>query len=281
MRRSCGRERKGRRRRARRGSLPAADHDRQGGPRDGARLLDYSRVPRLRVGGAQGAGRENLRRGRQRIPRSRRLRSDAEANSRGALGEEVRPRRGRELRQAPPGGGAGGPALVIYDLRGVAHLYRGRAGAVPALDEVTLRVSRGERVALLGPAGEDVRAALAALETVGLSGKAAARADELSGGQQQRVAIARVLVQDPEVVLADEPFASLDPGLTVQLSDLLFAVTERRTLVAAMHDVDLALQRFQRIVGVRPGQVVFDVPAAEVSPALLQELYAREARRAG
>ena len=254
---------------------------------------------------------------------------------------------------------------MIYDLRGISHLYAGRAGAVRALDDVTLRVSRGERVALLGPSGagkstllrllnatlrptrgalcfesrdlsalgpgelravrrrigtifqhpslvpsltalqnalcgrlgswgllrslralvapapEDVRAGLAALETVGLSGKAAARADELSGGQQQRVAIARVLVQDPEVVLADEPFASLDPGLTVQLADLMFAVTQRRTLVAAMHDVDLALQRFQRIVGVRAGRVVFDVPAAEVSPGLLQELYAREARRAG
>jgi phosphonate transport system ATP-binding protein len=83
------------------------------------------------------------------------------------------------------------------------------------------------------------------------------------------------------VVLADEPLASLDPGLTGQLADLLFAVTERRTLVAAMHDVDLALQRFQRIVGVRAARIVFDVPAAEVSPALLQELYAREARRAG
>jgi len=254
---------------------------------------------------------------------------------------------------------------VIYELRGVGHLYPGRAGAVRALEEVTLRVSRGERVALLGPSGagkstllrllnatlrptrgalsfegrdlaslgpgelravrrrigtifqhpslvpslsglqnalcgrlgswnllrslralvapaaDDVRAGLAALETVGLSGKAAARADELSGGQQQRVAIARVLVQDPEVVLADEPFASLDPGLTLQLADLMFAVTQRRTLVAAMHDVDLALQRFQRIVGVRAGRIVFDVPAAEVSPGLLQELYAREARRVG
>jgi len=135
--------------------------------------------------------------------------------------------------------------------------------------------------ALVAPCPDDVRAALAALETVSLSGKAGARADELSGGQQQRVAIARVLVQDPEVVLADEPFASLDPGLTLQLADLLFAVTQGRTLVAAMHDVDLALQRFQRIVGVRAGRIVFDVPAAEVTPELLQELYAREARRAG
>jgi len=235
---------------------------------------------------------------------------------------------------------------MIYELRSIAHVYAGRAGPVRALEEVTLRVSRGERVALLGPSGagkstllrllnatlrpargalsfegcdvsalgpgelravrrrigtifqhpslvpsltalqnalcgrlgswnlirslrallapasEDVRAGLAALETVGLSGKAGARADELSGGQQQRVAIARVLVQDPEVVLADEPFASLDPGLTAQLADLLFEVTQRRTLVAAMHDVDLALQRFQRTVGVRAGRIVFDVPAA-------------------
>ena len=255
--------------------------------------------------------------------------------------------------------------MTIYELRSVAHVYRGRAGAVRALDEVTLRVSPGERVALLGPSGagkstllrllnatlrpsrgalsfegrdlgalgsrelravrrrigtvfqhpslvpsltalqnalcgrlgswsllrslralvsprdEEVRAGLAALETVGLSGKAAARADELSGGQQQRVAIARVLVQDPELVLADEPFASLDPGLTVQLADLLFAVTQRRTFVAAMHDVDLALERFQRVVGLRAGRIVFDVPAAEVTQGRLQELYAREARRAG
>jgi len=135
--------------------------------------------------------------------------------------------------------------------------------------------------ALIAPASEDVRAAGVALDTVGLTGKAGARADELSGGQQQRVAIARVLMQDPDVVLADEPFASLDPALTVQLADLLFEVTRGRTFVAAMHDVDLALQRFPRVVGVRAGQIAFDVPAGEVSPALLQSLYAREARRAG
>jgi phosphonate transport system ATP-binding protein len=255
--------------------------------------------------------------------------------------------------------------VTIYELRGVAHVYPARAGAVRALEDVALRVAPGERVALLGPSGagkstllrllnatlrpsrgalsfegrdlagfrsrelrsvrrrigtvfqhpslvpsltalqnalcgrlgswgllrslralvapgaEEVRAGLAALETVGLSGKAAARADELSGGQQQRVAIARVLVQDPEVVLADEPFASLDPGLTVQLADLLFAVTQRRTFVAAMHDVDLALERFQRVVGLRSGRIVFDLPSAEVTEERLHELYARESRRVG
>ena len=135
--------------------------------------------------------------------------------------------------------------------------------------------------ALIAPSAEDVAAARAVLETVGLSSKATARADELSGGQQQRVAIARVLLQDPDVVLADEPFASLDPTLTVQLADLLVEVTRDRTFIAAMHDVDLALERFPRIVGVRAGQIAFDVPAAQLTPALLQGLYAREARRVG
>ena len=111
------------------------------------------------------------------------------------------------------------------------------------------------------------------LATVGLADRAAARVDELLGGQQQRVALARVLVQDPPVVLADEPFASLDPGLTGQLADLLLRVCEGRTLVALLHDVGLALERFPRIVGLRAGQVLFDLPAGEVTAVRLKELY--------
>jgi len=134
--------------------------------------------------------------------------------------------------------------------------------------------------ALLAPSPEDVRVATDALDTVGLSGKSAVRADELSGGQQQRVAIARVLVQGPEVVLADEPFASLDPGLTAQISELLFGAARGRTLIAALHDVDLALRHFPRIVGLRAGRVSFDLPAQEIGRQRLDELYAQEARGA-
>jgi phosphonate transport system ATP-binding protein len=134
--------------------------------------------------------------------------------------------------------------------------------------------------ALLAAAPSDTREARAALETVGLLDKAAARADELSGGQQQRVAIARVLVQDPEVVLTDEPFASLDPGLTAQLADLLLRVAQGRTLIAALHDVELALAHFPRIVGLRGGRVAFDAKASQVSPRMLQDLYAHEVRGA-
>jgi phosphonate transport system ATP-binding protein len=130
--------------------------------------------------------------------------------------------------------------------------------------------------ALVAPPPDEVQLGKSALATVGLVERAGARADELSGGQQQRVAIARVLVQDPQVVLADEPFASLDPGLTVQLADLLGRVCEKRTLVAMLHDVQLAVERFPRIVGLRSGRVLFDLPAREVTPGRLQDLYARE-----
>src|SRR2546428_9523965 len=116
-------------------------------------------------------------------------------------------------------------------------------------------------------------ATVSLLATVGLADRAAARVDELLGGQQQRVALARVLVQDPPVVLADEPFASLDPGLTAQLADLLLRICEGRTLVALLHDVALALERFPRIVGLRGGKVLFDLPASEVTSVRLEELY--------
>ena len=132
--------------------------------------------------------------------------------------------------------------------------------------------------ALLSPTDEDKGLARAALQTVGLSDKAAARADELSGGQQQRVAIARVLVQDPEVLLADEPFASLDPALRAQLAELLFEVAKGRTLVAALHDVEMAMAHFPRVIGLHAGRIAFDVRTEQVRPAMIDGLYSpREA----
>jgi phosphonate transport system ATP-binding protein len=113
---------------------------------------------------------------------------------------------------------------------------------------------------------------------VGLAEKAGTRADELSGGQQQRVAIARVLVQDPEVVLADEPFSSLDPGLRAQLAELLFDVAKGRTLIAALHDVALALEHFPRLVGLRAGRVVFDLRTEELRPEMIDDLYGKKGR---
>ena len=129
------------------------------------------------------------------------------------------------------------------------------------------------------PTAQDLARVDAALGAVGLHHRAGARGDELSGGEQQRVAIARVLVQEPTAVLADEPFSSLDPVLRESMGELLLGVAARgRTLVAVMHDVDFALRHFPRVVGLGAGRVLFDLPTAEVSAAMIEQLYPRGVR---
>jgi phosphonate transport system ATP-binding protein len=181
-------------------------------------------------------------------------------------GQDAAALRGRELRRVRSGIGTvfQHPALIA-PLSAAQNALCGRIAR--------WSLPRSLR-ALVAPPEDELRVALQALATVGLADRAQARADELSGGQQQRVAIARVLVQDPEVVLADEPFASLDPGLTAQLADLLLRACEGRTLIALLHDVPLALERFPRIVGLRAGRVLFDLPARDVAPGHLEALYA-------
>jgi phosphonate transport system ATP-binding protein len=130
--------------------------------------------------------------------------------------------------------------------------------------------------AALKPRASDLARADAALEAVGLAHRRQARADELSGGEQQRVAIARVLVQEPTVVLADEPFASLDPALTESVGELLLGVASRgRTLVATLHDVGIALGGFPRVLGLSRGRLAFDLPVADLRPDMLLRLYGR------
>ena len=104
------------------------------------------------------------------------------------------------------------------------------------------------------------------------------RCDRLSGGQLQRVALARVLYQQPDLLLADEPVAAMDPALSELTVALLNEEAARRgvTLVASLHAVDLALRHFPRVVGVKDGAILFDLPAARVSDTLLRELYASE-----
>ena len=125
------------------------------------------------------------------------------------------------------------------------------------------------------------RLALDALERVGVTHLVHQSAGRLSGGEQQRVAIARVLVQRPSVVLADEPVASLDPARAREVLRLLTAVTEEQgeTLVASLHSVDLARELFDRIVGLRNGLVRFDASACDVNDRMLDDLYAIEGLR--
>ncbi len=134
------------------------------------------------------------------------------------------------------------------------------------------------------PGATDVQEATHALELVGLADKRLARADELSGGQQQRLAIARVLMQKPEVILADEPIASLDRALADEIISLLVRVGSegKRTLIVALHKVELALEHFPRVIGLGEGRMRFDLPSNTVQEGVLQDLYGKhgqEARR--
>lgn len=129
---------------------------------------------------------------------------------------------------------------------------------------------------------QDIAGAREALARVQLEDKLFARCDQLSGGQLQRVGIARVLYQQAELILADEPVSALDPALSQATVQLLVreAAARKATLVASLHAVDLALANFARIVGVRDGRLAFDLPAAQVSDAQLQALYAHTDGRA-
>jgi phosphonate transport system ATP-binding protein len=118
-----------------------------------------------------------------------------------------------------------------------------------------------------------------ALQRVGMPEKLYARTDELSGGQQQRVAVARLLVQDPDVILADEPVSSVDPSLAVTIVTLLRDLSHGagKTLLMNLHSVELALGYFPRVVGIRGGRIHFDLAPAAITHELLAELYAGHA----
>jgi len=174
--------------------------------------------------------------------------------------------------------------------RRVGTIYQ-QHNLVPSLTalENTLCGALG-RMSLLGtlrgmirPSKPDLELALHALELVDLIDKRSARADELSGGQQQRLAAARVLMQSPDVILADEPTASLDPELAESMTSLLagLARSGRKTLIMAVHKVDLAARYFPRVVGLRAGALSFDVPPSEMRGDLLSTLYARDGKSTG
>lgn len=117
----------------------------------------------------------------------------------------------------------------------------------------------------------------AALARFDLADKLFARVDRLSGGERQRVGLARALVADATLLLVDEPLSALDPTRAAQaLVSLTQAAREQgATLVATLHHVEMALQHFPRIVGLRDGELAFDLPADQVTPQRLHDLYAQ------
>ena len=125
---------------------------------------------------------------------------------------------------------------------------------------------------------KDVEEAFRLLHRVGLDHMVDKRADALSGGQRQRVGIVRALMQDPKLLLVDEPTASLDPKTSRQIMRLIVELCEERGLAAIIniHDVALAQQFARRIVGLRAGQIVFDGPSANLTPEVLTAIYGEE-----
>ena len=131
--------------------------------------------------------------------------------------------------------------------------------------------------------GDDLAKAMAQLERVGLSEKAHQRADELSGGQQQRVGVARALMQDPEMVLADEPVASLDPVLAHSIMHYLELINSEDdvTVLCSLHFLDLVHRYSSRVVALNDGRLVFEGLPSEIDDDKLKEIYGQEAERVG
>lgn len=183
------------------------------------------------------------------------------------LGEEVSSLRGRNLR----------------NLRSRIGFIFQQFELVPSLTVLenvltgSLATIAGPRLGLIGYGRARREAALGHLDRVGLLATAYQRADTLSGGQQQRVAIARALMQEPEILLADEPVASLDPESSEQVMTLIrdIAVDRGLTVVCSLHQVDLALSWADRIVGLRAGEVVQDTHTVNLTREEVMEIYGR------
>ena len=157
----------------------------------------------------------------------------------------------------------------------MTNVLSGRLGYTPASWSLINRFSRQDR-----------EKALAVLERVGIPDKASNRADELSGGQQQRVGIARALMQDPKMILADEPVASLDPVLAHSVLGQLEMLNQQDniTVLCSLHFLDLVQRYATRVIGLRDGRVVYAGTKADVgklSDERFKDIYGEEAQRLG
>jgi phosphonate transport system ATP-binding protein len=223
--------------------------------------FSLERGARLAIIGPSGAGKTTLLRVMATALRA----DEGQIEVLGMQPWQVHPRALRGLRarigmvhQAPP---------IPPRLRVITAVLAGRLGVWSGRRALT---------SLLLPS--DIAGARSALARFDLADRLFDRCDRLSGGQLQRVGMARVLYQAPQLLLADEPVSALDPALAdAALSQL---VTQSRTtgatLVASLHAVDLALKWFDRIIGMRAGEVLFDAPTSAVSRSMLHSLYATE-----
>ena len=126
---------------------------------------------------------------------------------------------------------------------------------------------------------DDIEAAVAILDRLGIAEQATARVEALSGGQQQRVAIARALMQQPRIILADEPIASLDPMNAQVVMDTLRRIHDEdgRTVIANLHTLDTARRYCDRVIGMRQGRIVFDGTPAQLTTSVARDIYGADA----
>jgi phosphonate transport system ATP-binding protein len=131
--------------------------------------------------------------------------------------------------------------------------------------------------------GEDVDKALDELDRVGIKNQAYKRADELSGGQQQRVGIARAMMQDPDMILADEPVASLDPVLAHSIMQYLEQINKEEgvMIICSLHFLDLVHRYADRAIALNEGKLMFDGQPKDIDDAKFKEIYGKEAERVG
>ena len=208
--------------------------------------------------GRSGAGKSTLLRMINRL-------TDASAGRIAVDGTEVLGLRGKALREWR---------------RDCAMIFQ-QFNLVPRLDVVTnVMLGRlcgqsqlASLFAVFSP--RDVEDGLAALDRLGIVEQATKRAEALSGGQQQRVAIARALMQNPRLILADEPIASLDPLNAKLVMDALREIHERdgRTVICNLHTLDTAREYCDRVIGMRAGEVVFDGPASDLTLEAARAIY--------
>jgi phosphonate transport system ATP-binding protein len=175
--------------------------------------------------------------------------------------------------------------------RGALRSLRARIGMVHQVPPLPPR-SRAVTAVLAGRLGRwpwwkalasliypaDIAGARDALARMEIADKLFERCDHLSGGQLQRVSVARILYQQPDLILADEPVSAVDPALSDRVIAELNRDAQARnvTLIASLHAVDLALHRFPRVIGIKNGEIAFDLPPVRIDDALLKDLYAAE-----
>jgi phosphonate transport system ATP-binding protein len=122
---------------------------------------------------------------------------------------------------------------------------------------------------------DDIERAMELCSRVGILDQIRKRADQLSGGQRQRVGIARALMQQPKILLVDEPTSSLDPKIGAEVMELMCAVADEHhvPMLVSVHDLDVATGYSKRIIGLREGRIVFDAETREVDRSMLHSIY--------